>query len=145
MSVAGVRRYLLVSIGGREVGLGIEHVLEVVDLAGTFRVPAQEPAMRGVVDVRGRLLPVFHLAAMLEGIECPAARSDVGVLARVGGVQACLEVDAVAAVVSEAVLPVPPGERLPWAVGVAQRDGTLVPILDIKALGARLLSVGARA
>ncbi|HET9294778.1 MAG TPA: chemotaxis protein CheW [Gemmatimonadales bacterium] len=145
MSTTVARRYLLVAIGGREVGLAIEHVLEVVDLAGTFPVPAQEPAMRGVVEVRGRLLPVFHLAAMLDGRECPAARSDVGILTRVGGAQVCLEVESAEAVVSEAVLAIPPGERLPWAVGVAQRDGTLVPILDIKALGARLQSAGASA
>ena len=140
-----MRRYLLVRIGGREIGLAIEHVLEVVDLAAAFPVPAQEPAMRGVVDVRGRLLPVFHLAAMLDATECPAARSGIGILARVGRVSVCLEVEAADAVVSEAVLPVPPGERLPWAVGVAQRDGTLVPILDIKALGARLQGAGAGA
>jgi purine-binding chemotaxis protein CheW len=140
-----VRRYLLVRIGGRQVGLAIEHVLEVVDLAGTFTVPAQEPAMRGVVEVRGRLLPVFHLAAMLDGTGCPEARNDIGILARVAGAQICLEVEAADAVVSEAVLPVPPGERLPWAVGVAQREGTLVPILDIKALGARLQGAGASA
>jgi purine-binding chemotaxis protein CheW len=145
VSAAVLRRYLLVSIAGREVGLAIEHVLEVVDLAGTFPVPVQEPAMRGVVDVRGRLLPVFHLAAMLDGSECPADRSDVGILTRVGVAKVCLEVDAAEAVIAEEVLPVPPGERLPWAVGVAQRDGTLVPILDIKALGARLQSAGAGA
>jgi chemotaxis signal transduction protein len=145
VSVAAERRYLLVTIGGREVGLAIEHVLEVVDLAGTFPVPAQEPAMRGVVDVRGRLIPVFHLGALLDGSGCPDARSDVGILARLSGAQVCLEVDAAEAVVAEAVLPVPPGERLPWAVGVAQREGTLVPILDIKALGARLQGAGAGA
>jgi purine-binding chemotaxis protein CheW len=145
VNVAAVRRYLRATIGGREVGLAIEHVLEVVDLAGTFPVPAQEPAMRGVVEVRGRLMPVFHLGALLDGRECPAARSDVGILVRLGRAQVCLEVDAADAVVTEAVLPVPPGERIPWAAGVAQRDGALVPILDIKALGARLQGAGAGA
>ena len=43
------------------------------------------------------------------------------------------------AVMAEEVVPVPAGESLPWALGVAQRDGMLVPILDLKALGARLL------
>jgi purine-binding chemotaxis protein CheW len=145
VSTAPIRRYLLVTTGGREVGLAIEHVLEVVDLGGTFPVPVQEAAMRGVVDVRGRLIPVFHLGAMLSGGECPAERSDVGILARLSAAQVCLEVDAADAVVSEAVLPVPSGEKLPWAVGVAQRNGTLVPILDIKALGARLQGAGAGA
>ena len=62
-----------------------------------------------------------------------------GLLARAGRQRICLEVDGVEAVLAEEVVSVPAGESLPWALGVAQRDGMLVPILDLKALGARLL------
>jgi hypothetical protein len=41
-------------------------------------------------------------------------------------------------VVREAALPVPGGEHLPWAVGVARRDSGLIPILDLDALGDRI-------
>ena len=46
---------------------------------------------------------------------------------------------ALAAALLAVSAPAPAGESLPWALGVAQRDGMLVPILDLKALGARLL------
>jgi hypothetical protein len=35
-------------------------------------------------------------------------------------------------------MPVPRGQSLPWAVGVAEQDGALVPILDMEALGDRI-------
>lgn len=132
-------QYLLVSAGGREIGLEVAEVLEVVDLAATFPVPSVDAALRGVVAVRERLVPVVSLAAVLWGGACPEERGAVGVLARAGRKQICLEVDDAEAVLAEEVVPVPAGESLPWAMGVTRRDGNLVPILDLKALGARLL------
>ena len=139
MSATGTCQYLLVRAGGREVGLEVAQVLEVVDLAATFPVPSTDAAVRGVVAVRDRLVPVVNLAAVLWGGDCPAAVAEVGVLARAGRQRICLEVDAAEAVLAEDVVPVPAGESLPWALGVTQRDGVLVPILDLKALGVRLL------
>jgi len=139
MSDTATCRYLLVRAGGRPVGLEVGEVLEVVDLAATFPVPATEPALRGVVAVRERMVPVLHLASVLWGEEGGTERGLIGVLARAGGQRVCLEVDDAEAVLSEAVMPVPTGESLPWAVGVTRREGNVVPILDLKALGARLL------
>lgn len=131
--------YLLVRAGGRPVGLEVGEVLEVVDLAATFPVPATEPALRGVVAVRERMVPVVHLASVLWGEVGGGERGVVGVLARAGGQRVCLEVDDAEAVLVESVMPVPAGESLPWAVGVTRREGNVVPILDLKALGVRLL------
>ncbi|MGH7607991.1 MAG: hypothetical protein ACREME_11695, partial [Gemmatimonadales bacterium] len=55
-----------------------------------------------------------------------------------GGRQVALEVDDAEAVVREDALPVPHGQSLPWAAGVAEQNGTLVPILDLDALGERI-------
>ncbi len=132
-------RYLLVRAGGRPVGLEVAEVLEVVDLAATFPVPATEPALRGVVAVRERLVPVVNLSDILWGAAGDRPRGEIGVLARAGRQRVCLEVEEAEAVLAEPVMPVPAGESLPWALGVTRRDGAVVPILDLKALGARLL------
>jgi chemotaxis signal transduction protein len=139
MTPTGACQYLLVQVGGRDIGLDVSEVLEVVDLAATFPVPTHDAAVRGVVAVRERLVPVVHLATVLWGGECPATVGAVGVLARAGRERVCLEVDGAEAVLAEDVVPVPAGQSLPWALGVARRDGALVPILDLKALGVRLL------
>ena len=41
-------------------------------------------------------------------------------------------------VVREQPLPVPRGQTLPWAAGVGEQQGALVPILDLDALGDRI-------
>jgi chemotaxis signal transduction protein len=42
-------------------------VLEVVPLGEVHPVPVMETAVRGLVAVHGRMLPLVHLASLLEG------------------------------------------------------------------------------
>ena len=75
--------------------------------------------------------------------DIPAEEVDaeyLGLLVDLGGGErlVALEVDDADAVIREAVLPAPPGESLPWASGVARREGSLVPILDWSALVERI-------
>ena len=60
------------------------------------------------------------------------------VLVELAGKQVAFEVDDADAVVREQPLPVPRGQTLPWAAGVAEQEGGLVPILDLDALGDRI-------
>ena len=130
--------YLLVRAGGRRVGLALTQVVEVLDPGPTYPVPAVEPAVRGVTSVRGRIIPVIHLGALLEGTACPAARGDVAIVVELGGRMLCLEVEEAETVLMEPGLAVPPGTALAWAVAVARTDDGLVPLLDLTTLGARI-------
>ncbi|PYP52107.1 MAG: hypothetical protein DMD45_05825 [Gemmatimonadetes bacterium] len=136
------RGYLLVRVDGRSYGLPLARVLEVGDLAEVLDVPRALPAMRGLTPVRGRLVPVVHLGALMSDRVPPAERGRTAVLVQIGageGVrQVAFEVEDADDVVREAALPVPRGESLPWASGVARRRGVLVPILDLDALGDRI-------
>jgi len=136
------RGYLLVRVDGRPYGLPVARVLEVGDLGDVLDVPRALPAMRGVTPVRGRLVPLVHLGALLGARAAPPELGHAAVLVELGageGVrQVAFEVDDADDVVREAALPVPPGESLPWASGVARRRGALVPILDLDALGDRI-------
>jgi len=136
------RGYLLVRVEGRPYGLPLARVLEVSDLAEVLDVPRALPAMRGLTPVRGRLVPVVHLGALMSDRVPPAERGRTAVLVQIGageGVrQVAFEVEDADDVVREAALPVPRGESLPWASGVARRRGVLVPILDLDALGDRI-------
>ena len=130
--------YLLVRTGARRVGLPLTQVVEVLDPSTWFPVPRAEPAVRGVTSVRGRLLPLIHLGALLEGRACPDARGEVAVLIQVAGSRVCLEVDEAESVLAEPGLAVAGDGSLPWAAGVARMAGELVPLLDLNALGARI-------
>jgi chemotaxis signal transduction protein len=133
------RGYLLVTAGGRAVGLAVEGVVEVFSPAAVYPVPAESPAMRGVVPVRGRLVPLVHLGALLGG-PCAPEPSGLAVLVNAPRPIA-LEVEAAEAVIHESLLPPPDGEQLPWAVGLAAGAAGPVPVLDLAAVVARLAAV----
>jgi chemotaxis signal transduction protein len=141
-----MKGYLLVRADGKSYGLPVGRVLEVGDATEVLPVPRTLPAVRGLTPLRGRLVPLIHLGALLTGSEAPAPGATGGtrtvVLVELGasGREVAFEVDDADAVVREEPLPVPRGQMLPWAAGVAeQRDGGgLVPILDLDALGDRI-------
>ncbi len=130
--------FLLVRTSTRRVGLQLSQVLEVVSLGDVRPVPAVEPAVRGVVAVRGRMVPLVHLDALLDGVPCSPAAGATGVVVAVDGRRICLEVEEAELLVREPVLPFPAGETLPWAVGVARMGEDLVPLLDVAAISSRL-------
>lgn len=138
-----MKGYLLVRVDGKPYGLPVGRVLEVADAGEVLDVPRAVPAVRGLTPLRGRLVPLVHLGAFLNGRAAPPdERGRTVVLVELGQRQVAFEVDDADAVIRERALPVPGegGQSLPWAagVGVAAADGALVPILDLDALGDRL-------
>jgi chemotaxis signal transduction protein len=130
--------YLLVRAEGRAYGLPVARVLEVADAGQVLDVPRSLPAVRGMTPLRGRLVPLVHLGAFLAGRSAPPELGRTVVLVQLRGREVAFEVDDADEVVRGKPMPVPRGQSLPWAVGVAERDGALVPILDMEALGDRI-------
>ena len=144
-----MKGYLLVRAGGQPYGLPVARVLEVGDATEVLGIPRKLPSVRGLTPLRGRLIPLVHLGAFLSGGDIPAAKGEgegeggavrTVVLVELGasGKQVAFEVDDVDAVVREQPLPVPRGQALPWASGVAEQGDRLVPILDLDVLGDRI-------
>ena len=75
------RGYLLVRVDGRSYGLPLTRVLEVADLAEVLEVPRSLPAMRGLTPVRGRLVPVVHLGALMSDRAPPPERGRTALVA----------------------------------------------------------------
>ena len=134
--------YLLVTAGGRPVGLPVEYLEAVTETGACSAVPSPEPALRGVATVRGAMVPVVHLATLLGGGTLPTERGETSVLVSIGGRALCLEVDDADTVLYEPSMPVPPDAAMPWARAVVRRPEGLVPLLDLSALGARLMEAG---
>ena len=130
--------WLLVRVGGRLVGLALARVVEVLPATTVHAVPSREPAVRGVTGVRGRLVTVIHLGALLDGTACPAEPAEAAVLVELEGRRVCLELDGAEEVLIGTGLPIPHGTTLPWASAVARHPDGLVPLLDLDPLGARL-------
>lgn len=133
-----MRSYLLVRSGGARYGLALRDVVEVMDAREVTGVPASHPAVRGVSAVRGRLVPRVHLESLVRGEAGPAAASPTLVIAGIGGRAVAFEVDDVDLARQGEILPVPAEWRGPSAIGVAQHEGDLIPVLDVQALLSRL-------
>jgi len=66
MSTVAVTRQLVVcALGDEEYGIPIEQVREIVRYEAPRPVASDLPWMRGVIGLRGRLIPVHDLAAWL--------------------------------------------------------------------------------
>ncbi|MEO8139409.1 MAG: chemotaxis protein CheW [Gemmatimonadota bacterium] len=133
------RGVLLVRSEGRLLGIPLADVAEVTDLGVVQAVPTTVQAMRGVTTARGRLVPLFHLGALVGGRECPSdAGAGVMVIARVNRRWIALEVDEADAAPREEILaaPMESGAEA-WSLGAVRRDNTWVPILNLEALAAR--------
>lgn len=131
--------FLLVRAGGRKVGLAVEAVIEVREPAELGAIPSLEPALRGVTALRGHLMPVLNLAALLGGEAGPGL---VVVVTDIGGRRVGLEVDDAEIVVGAGVSLLRADETLPWARAIAVLpDQVYVPLLDLGALSARLTEV----
>ena len=130
------RGYLLVRADGKSYGLPVARVLEVGDMGQVMDVPRALPAVRGLTPLRGRLVPLVHLGALLGDRSPPVERGRAAVLVELRGRYVAL--DDADEVVREDPLPVPRGQSLPWAGGVARQRGVLVPILDLDLLGDRM-------
>jgi len=134
--------FLLVRAGSLRLGFPLDQVVEVSDLGIVHPVLSSAPAMRGVTLARGRLVPLLHLGALLSAGSCPENRSETAVLAAFGNHSVCLEVDEADVITRETLLPVPPGEAVPWALAMVRRDDGLIPILNLSALADRLGAAG---
>jgi len=159
-----MKGYLLVRSEGKPYGLPVARVLEVGDATEILPVPRKHGAVRGLTPLRGRLVPLVHLASFLSGADAPPFLAEqhpvrtvvlveLGAKGRGKMKQIAFEVDDADAVVREEPLPVQRGQAapgagaagggsaaLPWASGVAEQGegGELVPILDLDALGDRI-------
>jgi purine-binding chemotaxis protein CheW len=126
-------------LGREEYGVPVASVREVSRVGEITRVPQAPEHIRGVMNLRGRILPVFELRTRLghPPLVAPGPKARV-VVAEVHGRVLGLLVDAVAQVLkvpSDRVVPPPDDARsaaADYLTGVAQVDGRLIVLLDLE-------------
>lgn len=128
--------FLLVRLGNRRVGLPISDVIAVEDVGLVHPVPTSDPSCLGVTSSRGRLVPLVSLGRLID--QQSPETGGTAIVIEIAGRTLCVEVDEAEAIVHGELLPLPPGESLPWAFGVVRRPEGLVPLIDLAAVGERL-------
>jgi chemotaxis signal transduction protein len=120
--------HLLVAIGDERYAVPIQEVREVAAVGELTPVPGAPRAVMGVQNLRGQVITVVDLGAVL-GTSTPVARRAL-VVVEDGGDPVALAVDTV---VDVGAVDAQPGEDVeaPLA-GSAVVDGRLVGILDVR-------------
>ncbi len=134
------RQYLTFVVGAEEYGVGIMQAKEIIEYDTVTTVPNAPPEIRGVINLRGSVVPVVDLAVKFGGRPSePTRRSCIVVVevasdagTQVTGIVAD-RVTQVADLPADAIEPVPPfgtGPRADWLLGLGRADKRFILLLD---------------
>lgn len=140
-------QYLTFTLGGEMFGVGILNVKEIIEFGNITEIPMMPAFIRGVINLRGAVVPVIDLAARFGGKSTEIGRRTCIVIIEVLDEDTHHDIGVVVDAVSE-VLEIPNGEiepppsfgtriRAEFIQGMGKVAGKFVILLDI----ARVLSV----
>ncbi|MGE5545630.1 MAG: chemotaxis protein CheW [Solirubrobacterales bacterium] len=130
------KQFITFTIGDEEYGVDIMAIREIKGWTATTALPNAPAYMRGVINLRGAIIPILDLKARFgRGPAEPSARNVIIVVA-VGTRLAGLLVDAVAdilAVQDTDIQPVPELEHSSekFLAGLVTVEGRMVALLDL--------------
>lgn len=127
-------------LGSLSVGIDLDCVQEIIRHVEPTFVPLLPPHLRGLINLRGSLVAVVDLGAVVRGVPMAAADAARTVVVASGGEALGLAVDAVGDVVDvggRPVEPLPshlPAEQRRWFRGLVQTEAGLLLLLDLDAV-----------
>ncbi|QJE01193.1 purine-binding chemotaxis protein CheW [Massilia forsythiae] len=138
---AATAQYLTFALGGEAFGIGIMAVKEIIEFGNVTEVPMMPPSIRGVINLRGAVVPVLDLAARFgRAPAVPGRRTCIVIveLAAPDGPQVTgVIVDAVSAVLDIPAAEIEPapafGTRIhgDYIAGMGKVNGGFVILLDV--------------
>jgi purine-binding chemotaxis protein CheW len=133
-------QYLTFVVGDAEYGIGILRAKEIIEYDTVTVVPNAPPFVRGVINLRGRVVSVVDLALRFGRPPAEATRRSCIVVVEVDRAGTTDVVGIVADRVSQvvelpadAIEPAPPfgtGVRTDWLLGLGRADKRFVLLLD---------------
>jgi len=144
---AAPAQYLTFTLGGEMFGVGILNVKEIIEFGSITEIPMMPAFIRGVINLRGAVVPVIDLAARFGGKVTEVGRRTCIVIIEVADEEARHDIGVIVDAVSE-VLEIPGSEiepppsfgariRAEFIQGMGKVAGKFVILLDIS----RVLSV----
>jgi purine-binding chemotaxis protein CheW len=136
MTDTTIRQFISFTIGDEEYGVDIMAIREIKGWTETTALPNAQSYMRGVINLRGAIVPILDLRARFgRGVTDASPRHVIMVVA-VGNRVAGILVDAVAdilAVAAESIQPIPALEHAEsgFLTGLVTVEGRMVALLDL--------------
>ena len=142
--IASEQQFVTLGIDQEVFGVPVESVLEILDMRPIFRVPDAPHYLLGLIDLRGRSIPVLDLRAKLGLPAMPATETTRILVLEVEVAGRTLVLGLVADRVIEVLafgaadIEPPPDIGVRWRSdyirGVGHRDGRFVIIFDLSRL-----------
>lgn len=137
---AAPRQFISFTIGEEEYGVDIIAIREIKGWTPTTALPETPAHMRGVIDLRGAIIPILDLRARFTGALTEPSSRHVIMVVSVGGRELGILVDAVADILTvspDQIQPVPEleqAQRSEALSGIVAVDGRMVALLDLSHL-----------
>jgi purine-binding chemotaxis protein CheW len=137
-------KFLTFFLAGEEYGVEILKVQEIIGLMPITRVPGTPGFMRGVINLRGKVIPIADLRAKFEMPPAEATGETCIIVAHVRGIEMGIIVDRVSEVVDigcrdiEAAPSFGADVNTDYILGIGKSQGRVRILLDID----RVLSNG---
>ncbi|SDB11322.1 purine-binding chemotaxis protein CheW [Pseudomonas sp. NFACC23-1] len=142
-----VRQYLTFTLAGEQFAVGTLSVKEIIEYGQLTSVPMMPPSIRGVINLRGAVVPVIDLGARFGGRQAEVGRRTCIVILEVDHSDEQQVIGVLVDAVNE-VLEIAPADiepppafgahiRTDFILGMGKVEGRFVILLDI----ARVLSV----
>ncbi len=137
-TIADARQFVTFVVEGRSYGIPIGSVREIIRWTRVTPLPNQPTFARGVLNLRGTIVPVYDLRARLSGALTEASDTHVIVIANVGSQTLGILVDAVSDILNVGPddLKTPPQavDSSASQALVSTEDDRLVTILNLSSL-----------
>lgn len=144
-SKSGQYQFLTFTIGSEEYGVDIMTVREIKGWTETTRLPNTPEYMRGVMNLRGLIIPIFDLRARFTGQLTEATPKHVTIVLAAGERTVSVLADTVSDILSVSGDDIKPAPEIDSAVdqryvtGLIAVENRMVVILDIEKLLAKSL------
>ena len=138
MTTDGVQQLVIFSLAEESYGVDIGTVSEIIRLQEITRVPRTPTFVEGVINLRGKVIPVVNLRTIFYLPAAEQTRESRIVVVDLGGQQTGIMVDAVTEVLRIAAESVEPpssvitGADSDYLLGIAKVEGKMITLLDLE-------------
>ncbi len=139
-----IRQFITFTVGHEEYGVGILAVREIRGWTPENKLPNLPPHVRGIINLRGTIIPILDLRARFGGGMTEATKTHVVVVIQVGETARGLLVDAISDILTisrDQIRPVPAmetgEEHAEYLTGLFTVEQRMVTLLDVARLFAR--------
>lgn len=132
-----ITQYIIIKLGDELFGIDIKHIDNIVRMQNVTRVPKAPAYIKGVINLRGEVLPVFSLRIKMGMEEVEETKKARIIILKIDGSFVGLIVDEVREVVTlqnqsiEKVYRDPADPTQNFLLGVGKEGGNLLSLLDV--------------